>query len=244
VPAAAIAAYYLLYARAWRGDAAKSKATGNGPALVVAFVLLAFISLVYSSVFSLAETPKALAAAWSADPSGLVVNPEWGRWLPRWLHMVAGALALGAFALAVFARDDGRLFPAARRICLGSLIAAILLGAGALAGLAGGLGPWMRSAAPWWTLGSLLLALGALHLLFRRKLLAAGALFSVSLFAMVVQRHVGRLVALDGVLDPATLPVRPQWDVFALFLLCFVAMLGVSAWMLRTFFAARAPEKR
>ncbi|HSM14330.1 MAG TPA: hypothetical protein VLA66_09695 [Thermoanaerobaculia bacterium] len=239
VPAAAMAAYFLLYAGAGRpGDPNGAQPLGAGS--WIAFGLLAFVALVYSSVFTLAETPGALAATWSANASGFAINPDFARWVPRWLHMVTGALAVGSFALAAFGRDDEKLFPAARGLYLWSMIAAMLLGVATLAGLGDGIAPYMRSAAVWWMLVSLALALGSLHLLFRKKLVASGALLFVSLFAMVVNRHLARLVALDGALDPSTLPVRPQWGVFALFLLCFVAMLAVGGWMLRLYFSARA----
>ena len=64
--------------------------------LLLAFLALLFVSLVLSSVFTFAERPSAIAEAWAADPSGLVLNPELGRWLPRWLHLVAGALVIGS----------------------------------------------------------------------------------------------------------------------------------------------------
>ena len=76
---------------------------------------------------------------------------------------------------------------------------------------------------------------------FHRKLPAAGALLFLSLFGMVVNRHLARLVVLGDAFSPAEMAVRPQWGVFALFLLCFVAMLAVGAWMLRLYFTSRAP---
>ncbi len=234
VVGAVIVAYYLLYA------VTLGRGKGGAPAvgkLATAFFLLLYVSLVLSSVFTLAETPTTLAAAWADDASGLVLNPDFGRWVPRWLHLVAGALGLGSFVLAVFVRDDAELSAAARTSTLWAMIAAILLGVGALAGLGEHLVPYMRSAAVWWMLGSLLCALGALHFLFRKRLQAAGALLFVSLVAMVMQRQVARLVALGDGFDPGAVAVRPQWGVFALFLLCFLAMLAVIAWMLRLYFA-------
>jgi len=231
---AAVVAYYLLYAAALHGGhdlAARTRRLG------LALLFLLFVSLVLSSVFTLAERPETLAATWAGDPAGASLNPEVGRWLPRWLHMLAGALALGSFVLAVFVRDNEELYAAARSGYLWSQIGAMVLGVGVLVGLGDDLAAYMRSAAVWWMLGSLLLALGSIHFVFRKKLPAAGALLFLSLFGMVVNRHLARLVVLGDAISPAEMAVRPQWGVFALFLLCFVAMLGVVGWMLRLFFA-------
>ena len=117
--------------------------------------------------------------------------------------------------------------------------AAITLGIGALAGLGDDLVAYMRSPAVWWMLGSLVLAAASLHLIWKRRVGAAGALLFGSLFAMVVQRHLARLVVLGDALDPGSIPVRPQWGVFALFLAAFVLMLAAIGWMLRLYFGER-----
>jgi hypothetical protein len=235
VVAAVIIAYSLLYSVAL----SRRGPTVAGRRLVGALLCLLFVSLVFSSVFTLAERPATIAAAWSADASGFVLDPEIGRWLPRWLHMLAGALALGSFALAVFVRADDELFGRARTSYLWSQVFAIALGVGALVGLGDDLTPYMRSSAVWWMLAAVLLTAGSLHFIYRRRLLPAGAMLSASLVAMVVHRHVARLVVLRASLDPGAMAIRPQWSVFALFLVCFVAMLAVVAWMLRLFFAGR-----
>jgi hypothetical protein len=231
--AAAMLAYFLFYSVTLRPGRPETRTRR----LVLAFFALAFVSLVISSVLTLAERPETIARAWAADPSGAVLNPELGRWLPRWLHLVAGALAIGSFALAALSRDDEELSAAARRSALWWMIAAIALGFGALAGLGDQLPAYLRSAAAAWMVASLALGLGALHFLFRRRMVAAGALLFGSLAAMVVQRHLARLIVLGGALDPSAMAVRPQWGVFALFLACFVAMAATLAWMLRLFFA-------
>ena len=232
---AVIAAYFLLYSVAL----SKRENPAASRRLVWALLCLVFVSLVFSSIFTLAERPATIAAAWSADTSGLVVNPELGRWIPRWLHMMAGALALGSFALAVFVRDDLELFAKARTSYLWSQISAMVLGVGVLVGLGDDLAAYLRSSAVWWMLTALLLAFGSLHFVFRKRLVPGGALLAVSLLAMVANRHVARLVVLRGALDPGAIAVRPQWSVFALFLVCFVAMLAVVAWMLRLYFGGK-----
>ena len=48
---------------------------------------------------------------------------------------------------------------------------------------------------------------------------------------MVALRHIVRLLQLGEVYTPATVSIRPQWDVFGLFLVCFIGGLAVCAWM-------------
>jgi hypothetical protein len=234
---AAMIAYYLLYTANRKPE---SGGTRNPLPLLAALLLLVFVALVFTSVFTLAERPATIAAAWAADSSGAVLNPEVSRWLPRWLHALAGALLVGAFVLAFFAGEDEELAASVRVSALGSAAAAVVLGVAALVGLGDDLVPYMRSPAVWWLLISFVLMLAALHLLFRRQLVPAAGALGVSLFAMVVQRHLARTVVLRDAFDPATIPEASQWGVFALFLACFVAMAAAVAWMLRLFFAPAA----
>ncbi len=228
-----IAAYFLLYARAF---ADRRPAPRGALRIAIAFALLLPVSMVLSSVFTLAETPRMIANAYAAASTGWALNPDLGRWLPRWLHLLAGALALGAFYVTASAHDDVELRHAARTAYLWTMAAAMLLGFGALAGLGEGLLPYLSSPAAWWMAGSLLLALASLHLIYRDRILGSGILLALSLAGMVEQRHLARLLALRGTLDPATMTIRPQWSVFALFLICFVAMAATVGWMLVLFF--------
>jgi predicted PurR-regulated permease PerM len=61
----------------------------------------------------------------------------------------------------------------------------------------------------------------------------------VSLLGMVITRHYVRLLELQGQFDPSTIPVKPQWSVFAVFLLFFVVAIGVVWYMVRVFFGKR-----
>jgi len=228
---AVIVAYYSFYAAALG-----KRPERVGRRLGLAFLALLLVSLVFSSVFTLAERPETIAAVWATNPHGTALNPELGRWLPRWLHVVAGALAIGAFAVAWMSRDDEELFASARTSYLWAMVAAIVLGVGALVGLGADLVGYMRSSAVWWMLGALVLAAGSLHFVWKRRLAAGGAMLFASLFAMVVQRQVARLVVLGDALEPGSIPIRAQWGVFALFLVAFVLMLAVVAWMLSLFF--------
>lgn len=234
VPFLAMTAYACLYAASHRpaGDA------GIGRRLHVALGFLFSVSLVYASTFSLAERPDVYARVYAASATGLVLNPDVAVWMPRWLSAIAGATALGAYVTRLVARDDDVLRGTATRVLgVAALVAAVAAGA-RLA-----LDERLRSALGGGGLASF--AVGVALPLVAPVLLrgpsrgregAAGAALVLGLVASVVARHVSRLGVLAGTFDPAAPAVRPQWDVFALFVVCLLAAVAAMAWMLRVWF--------
>lgn len=232
---AVMAAYYFLYGGAF------ARASGRvGRLLGAAAVLLAYVSFVYSTVFALAERPDLYQALYAADASGRAVNPSVGEWGFRWLHMLSGAVSVGGFFVGLLGRDDPAAHRVGRGFFLWGTVASVVVGTAYLATLGDALLPLMRSFAIWLLLVALLLTAGALHLYFRRRFVPAALLLFVSLFSMVLIRHELRLIVLDGKWEPSTIPVRPQWSVFVLFVVCFLAAIAVVAYMLRIFFGDRA----
>lgn len=239
VPFLAMAAYGALYA-ASRRPAGDARA---GAWLRVALGGLVLVSLVYASTFALAERPDAYGRLYRATASGLVLNPDVATWGPRWLQAFASAVALGSFVAARVARADDAVAAAARRTLLGAVaVAAVaaLLRVGVLdpslrAALGGaGIGVFVAGA---------LAPLAAAALLRRGAAVAAGALLVVGLVLSVVARHLARLGALSGAFDPAAPAVRPQHDVFAIFVVCLLVAAGVIVWMLRLWSRAERPDR-
>jgi hypothetical protein len=116
---------------------------------------------------------------------------------------------------------------------------AMVLGLVYLLTLGDALLPLMRSPAIWLVVAGLVLSLGALHFFFKKRFLLAGLFLFLSLLGMVVVRHILRLLLLEGRFDPADIPVRPQWPVFLLFLVCFVIAIALVATMLKLYFSGR-----
>ena len=241
VPLVVIVGYYFLYGSAF------AKA-GNPKVriwLFVALLCLVYVSLVQSSVFSLAERPDVQQAVYEKDQSGLALNPNVGEWIWRWLHMLTGAVTVGSFLIGVLGRDDEQVFGAAKKAMLFGLILASITGVLYLLNLGDYLKPFMRSAGIWTMTIGIVLALGQLHFFFRKKFWGAGAMIFGSLATMVYTRHALRLVVLPEELRPANVyadKVAPQWDVFGLFLVCFLVAIGLVWWMLKTFFTDRGGE--
>ncbi|HPC10781.1 MAG TPA: hypothetical protein PK112_01635 [candidate division Zixibacteria bacterium] len=234
---AVMVAYYLLYAAAFGAPGSPRR-----PAfLTAALLLLAYVAFAYSNLFSIAERPGLAAVLYAGDPSGLRVNPHLGQWLWRWLHMLLGAVTIGGFFIGLLGRRHEDAFALGRNFFLWGMVGAMAVGLVYLLSLADILKPFMHTPAIWWLSASIILSLGSLHFFFTRKFFGAGAMLFVSLLGMVVVRHNVRLLQLEGHFDPAAWPIRPQWDVFLVFLVCFVLALGLVWYMLRLFFARPSP---
>jgi hypothetical protein len=236
VIAAVIVAYYALYRASFT-----AQATGRVSKLALTLALggLLYVSLVYSSVFSMAERPDQIRELYARDQSGLVWNPAVGDYIVRWLHMVLGAVTVGGFFVGLIGRDDPKVFATGKMFCVAGMVGAAMTGMVYLMSLDQLIGPLMRTPAVWALAAAVLFAVGSLHFLFKKKFWPAGAMQFLSVMGMVYVRHTVRLLKLAPQFDPAAWRVAPQWSPFLMFLACFVVMLVVLVWMLRMFFGSK-----
>lgn len=234
---AAIISYYFLY------GAASSKASNSRISVSLAISLAGFIyiSFVHSSVFSLAERPDLQRMLYAANQTGLILNPDIGSYLFRWLHMITGAVTVGAFFTGWVGRNDEQTYAASKIFFLWGMATASIFGIVYLTSFGENLIPFMRSPAIWWLLGSIILSLGSLHFFFSKKFLPAALMLLVSLLGMVVIRHYVRLINLEGYFDPSQLAVKSQWGPFAIFAFCFLLAIGV-IWYMVTLFIKKTPS--
>lgn len=236
---AAIITYYALYRAAFRAEGAGRV---SQLALLLALAGLLYISLVYSSVFSMAEKPGLTRSLYAAKHSGLVWNPAVGDYALRWLHMVLGAATVGGFFVGLLGRNQPAVFATGRSFFVIGMVLASLAGVAYLISLDQHLRPFMRTPAIWALTVGAVLSLGALHFFFKKKFWPSALMLFVSMLTMVYARHTVRLLKLQGAYDPASLPVVPQWSPFILFLVCFVVMLAMLLYMFRLFFRAPKPQ--
>ena len=236
IPIVAMVVYYFLYGAAFapRGSA-KIKER-----LIFALLGLIFVSLVYSSVFSLAERPALQEELYAGTQTGAVVNTDLGAWIPRWLHMITGAITVGAFFFGWLGHKDEEAWPIAKRWFIGAFIVASVLGIVYLLTLGDLLKPFMQSIGIWVMTAGVIFGLGSLHFFMTKKFVPAAVMMLVSMLGMVASRHALRDVALEAAGAPQTgWRVEPQWGVFLLFVICFEFALALVAWMLKLFLTDR-----
>ncbi len=229
---AVIAAYYFIYSASLSDSSNHSR---KSLYLTLGLVFLLYVSLVYSSVFSMAERPGEIKALYAQSQSGLMLNPQAGDYLLRWLHMLFGAITVGGFFIGFIGRDNPQAYRIGKGFFLWGMVFAAVVGLSYLLSLSDYLAAFMRTPGAYTLAVGILLAAGSIHFFFKKKFMPSALMLFVSLFAMVVNRHIVRVLKLAGQFEPSTLPVAPQWSVFILFLVCFVVALGVVYYMLRLF---------
>jgi len=223
-------AYYGFYAASFtrRGGGAKALFLG------AAAVGLLYVSAVFTSVLSLAEMPALARSLYAEDQSGLVFNPELRSWVWRWCHMVLAAVSVGGFFVWLVARDDETGFKVGKSLFIGAMAVTSVAGFLHLLTLGPIMAPLMRGAGAWWLTAGVGLAFVSLRYYLQKRFLATGSLLFGSIASMVVLRHTIRLIRLgEELVIP---PLRAQWLVLGIFLVCFVIALAVFAWMLKLFF--------
>ena len=93
-------AYYGLY----YVSARTHRLAGSGRGVLLAsFLLIAFIGFLFSNNLTLSQTPSAWAGKYFADPSGWNLNLSEPTLLPRYLHFVTAAVAVGGLLLMLLA---------------------------------------------------------------------------------------------------------------------------------------------
>ncbi len=227
----AMLAYYFLY-----GAAFTKKLGRQALYLILAFVGLVYISFIYSATFALTENPGLIKMLYAAGQSGLIINPDVGSYLFRWIHMILGAITVGAFFVGWIGRDNEEVLKAGKVFYLWGMVSAMVLGFVYLFTFGDFMLPFMRSPGIWWMTASLILSLGSLYFFFKQKFLFSGTMLFVSLLGMIATRHYARLVHLADYYRPEELTVKPEWGVFFIFLVSFLVMLAVIWYMLHLFF--------
>lgn len=213
---------------------------------------LSFVGVlaIYVSTMGLTTEPGLWRDMYAASQGG----GHWFMKLPRALHVLTGALAMGGglTGLVGHLADDKRFGIFARRFGLIALTAGIVLAVPA--------GLWYMSTLPSTEAVRMALVgaacgLAAVGLLAYavagvkepKPLLAWAGLTCLALAGVVlaVQRHLVRQAALAPNITAADWKLQPQWDVFAIFALLLVGTLGLIGYLFVRFLrASHAQERR
>ncbi len=238
-------AYYGVYYFAFRAANRASVAV-----LGVAILLLALIASIYTNAFTLMLTPGRWLALYTHNPSGWNLNWADATVLPRYLHVVLGALAIsGLFLLVLGLRKRetpyGRwVIQQGASLFLSTTILNFLVGFWFLTRIPADIRMLFMGQNAF---GTALLGIGILFALaamahammlrtgkapVRQAAVAIGA-GVLTVAVMVLMRDVLRNGYLAPYFRPEQLQVAPQWSVIVLFVLMFVGGLAILAYMLR-----------
>ncbi|WP_310599504.1 hypothetical protein [Desulfobulbus sp.] len=242
-----IVAYALAYF-------AKHLPAGSGsgrPAVaVLTALLLLATAFFFVNNFSLMQAP----ASWSryfAHPRGLLLNLGDPTFIPRFLHFIVGAVAIGGLAIALWFRwrrsqgEDSadRWIGHGCRWFSFATLANAGIGLWFLASLPHGLIPPATSTGRLFLLclaGGSVFALAALFFGLSNRAVPALACILVTLALMLGARSLLRATLLAPWFSLEQLPLAPATTPFMLFVLILAAGLALIAWMMR--FTLRAMD--
>lgn len=253
--------YYGIYAAARRAD---SRRPWIGPG-IAALVLVLTIAFIYSNNMTLMLRPQVWPSMYHSNPTGFQLNTGDPTLIARWFFFIAGAFPVAGAALALLALRSDVSETTGRFLAQGGgvAMAAGMLMQGTFADLAYDAQPasvmtsvmhnaiYGGSAWGWVVTAVLLFVLGLLAVIAAsnktaRKTIAIGA-------ALVAFLNVGAVVMVrDGIRD---FTLRAQgfevwdrvvvtnWSVVAIFLVLFVAALGVLGYLATVVAKARRIEE-
>lgn len=230
---AAIISYYCFYAASFRQKSGRRISYFLWPALVC----LAYVSVVYSSVFTLAEHTDRIHTAYTQSQAGWTINPDVGSWIFRWLHMVTGAITVGGFFVGWLGRESDQVHRVGKQFFTWGMATAAIFGFVYLFTLDKYLLLFMRTPGIWAITIGIVLSAVALHFYFKKRFVPAAVMVLVSVIMMVYARHHVRLLHLADTYDSSTMQVQPQWPIFVVFLIFFLIAIGLVWYMLRLLFS-------
>ena len=256
---ALLAAYYGTYAIVHRIER-----LGVAPTWLYAAVtaVLATIGLLYTTNMTLMLGAERFGALYAASGRGLHMNFSDPTLVPRWLHMVTGAIAVAGLALATAGFAAGTGSPPARIAReFGTRAAAIATGVNLVVGFvfaallpSGTLQRFIGGSFAATALMLLSAVLGLLTFVLLVLLTQQGATkrlawlavssMALTIVGMLLVRDQVRTAALERIGFQPVAWISPQWGPFGLFALLLVAALGTVAWMVFALMRSKASEDR
>jgi hypothetical protein len=250
--------YYGLYFASFRRPGQSGMAA---LAVTVSLLLAVIIGFVYTNNMTLSLTPEHWHAKYLADPAGWNLNRGEPTLLPRFLHFVFAALAVGGLFIALRGISRKKVDPGCSqyqirlggKVFLYATMAQFLVGIWLLAALPRAQRMLFMGDSP---AATLLLALGivgavagilAISNALNRETSDAGFYSGIGIMALVIVfMSVSRDMLRDSYLKPylVAMPVQTQLGVFLLFLAVFLCGLIFWLAMIRRYRISAAAVRR
>ncbi len=236
-----ITAYYLLYYYDFKYDGLAGKRT---LVMGLAVILLVGVAFIFSNAMTLMLVPDAWQGYFS-NPSGTLLNLSDPTLIPRYLHFVIAAIAVGGLFVALLGYlqsrkgEDGEPFVRIGLKWFNTMtLVQFVVGTWFLISLKrevmlafmGGNGVYTTV-----FLLSLLLTLASLHAGFTRRVPLAVGIIVVTIVLMALMRAMIRWEYLAPYFHPSSLTLKPEYSPFVLFVVSLVIGLGVVAYMLNLY---------
>jgi len=239
-------AYYGFYYVTYNGQRRPGPA---GIVLLVSLALVLVIAFIQSTNVTLMQTPSHWAAKYFASPTGWSNNLSDPTLIPRYLHFVTSAIAVGGILLVLLAyarwnKDReyaSYLFQYGGKSFMYATMAQFIIGAWFLISIPRNFRMIFMGDSP---LASVLFLVGILATIaaiflmsnaIRKQNIRVAAygvsgLLAVVMITMIVMRDILRDAYLEPYFHPHQFAVKTQWAVLPVFLVLFIA--GVGLWLL------------
>lgn len=250
-------AYYGFYLTTF-----KEKSGGVTSWISVGSLILIFlIGFIYSTNITLMLTPEKWADKYFADPSGWNLNWQDTTLLPRFLHFITAALAIGGFLLVITGLIRWRkeqdyakfLIVHGGKWFMYPTMIQVLIGLWYLISLPRDQMMLFMGGNILGTISLMIGFLGSLVVIYfmtnaikeadpRKGAITTMGLTAVIVIFMAIMRDIIRDASLASYFDPGKLVVKIQWDVLILFLVLLIAGVLLWLWMLKRYFSAPASD--
>jgi hypothetical protein len=237
-------AYYGFYYVSYRG---RSQGGRAGGVMLISVILVFLIGFLFSNNLTLSQTPSRWAEKYFANPTGWNLNLTEPTLIPRYLHFVVAAVAVGGLLLVFLARANWKrdheyarqLLQFGGRTFMYATMAQFVVGIVFLVSLPRDLRLLFMGDNPLATTLLLIGVIGGMGAIFlmsdalRKENIRVATYYvpgivGVVIGSMTIMRDILRDAYLKPYYHPEKFAVQTQWPVMPLFLGLFVA--GVILW--------------
>jgi len=239
-----ISAYYLLYYYDFKYDVLVGK---RKLVLGLAVILLVAVSFIFSNAMTLMIVPDAWVGYFS-NPSGTLLNLSDPTLIPRYLHFVVAAMAVGGLFIALIGYmqtrkgEDGEFFITTGLKWFTTMtLVQFVIGTWFLLSLKREVMLTFMGDNGLYTamfLASLAMSLVALYAGFTRRIMLAVGSTVATVVLMAIVRAMIRWEYLAPYFHPSHLTLNPQYSPLILFVVSLIIGLGLVAYMINLYLRA------